>query len=110
MDEEESHFLPSTRLLVNDHHLVCRAAEDSHRDVSAVSTARSEVLIFRSRLYSRTPNLRNLFMNTFTRARVVPTISAKTDCDTWGRTRHTWSCPSPWRASSRSVRASRFSA
>jgi hypothetical protein len=47
-------------------------------------------------------------MKKFTRDRVVPTISANVSCESLGTTRSDWSGV-PWCASTRSVRASRFS-
>ena len=44
-------------------------------------------LILRPPLSSMYPNLLNLFIRTFIRARVVPTISASISCETFGSTR-----------------------
>ena len=54
---------------------------------SCRTTLRRELWIFRPPLYSMNPSLRNLFMKKLTRERVVPTISARSSCDSFGRTR-----------------------
>jgi hypothetical protein len=53
---------------------------------SCSTTLRSEVLIWILPLYRMKPNFLNLFMNIFTRERVVPTISASISCDIFGST------------------------
>jgi YD repeat-containing protein len=53
---------------------------------SCSTTLRSEVLIWILPLYRMKPNFLNLFMNIFTRERVVPTISASVSCDIFGST------------------------
>jgi hypothetical protein len=51
--------------------------------------AHRELLIVRVPLYLMKPSLRNLFMNTFTRDRVVPTISASVSWEIFGSMRWT---------------------
>lgn len=53
------------------------------------------------------PSFLNWFMKKFTRARVAPIISASVSCETFGNAR--WGLVRSYCASSRSVRASRFS-
>src|SRR5512138_4000583 len=79
-----------------------------HITHSCSTTLSRAPLIFSPPLYSMSPSFRNLFMKKFTRERVVPTISASVSCDSFGNTRG-GAVSSPYRASSRSVRASRFS-
>src|SRR5678815_1149472 len=79
-----------------------------HIPHSCSTTLTRAGLIFRPPLYSMNPSFRNLFMKKFTRERVVPTISASVSCDSFGNTRG-GAAFSPYRASNRRVRASRFS-
>ena len=51
---------------------------------SCRTTLKSAGLIFSTPSYSINPSFRNLFMNWFTRVRVVPIISASTVCETFG--------------------------
>ncbi len=53
---------------------------------SCSTTLKREVLISIPPLYLMKPSFLNLFMNKFTRVRVVPTISASVSCDTLGST------------------------
>src|SRR4029453_11644274 len=77
---------------------------------SCKTTLNSELLIFsgRSPAYSMKPSFWNLFRKKFTRARVVPIISASVSRESFGTARAGLSCV-PYRASSNSVRANRFS-
>src|SRR5205807_8127088 len=78
------------------------------RDQSCRTTLNRELLILIPPLYSMNPSFLNLFMKKFTRERVAPIISASVSCGIRGSTRWVWS-GLPYRASSSSVRASRFS-
>ena len=51
---------------------------------SRKTTLRSELLMWMPPLYLMKPSFLNLFMKTFIRERVVPTISASISCDTFG--------------------------
>ncbi len=68
----------------------------------------NELWILIPPLYSMNPSLRNLFMKKLTRDRVVPTISARISCCTLGIVR-IGVFSFPYRASSSSARARRFS-
>src|SRR4029453_19221537 len=90
---------------------VCAGAKrEGGSGQSCNTTLNSELLIFsgRSLAYSMKPSFWNLSRKKFTRARVVPIISASVSCESFGTARAGLSCI-PYRASSNSVRANRFS-
>src|SRR5678815_5794288 len=90
--------------------LVCIGHSDWFLPQSWSTTLSNELLTLRgsSPSYSMKPSFLNLFRKKFTRERVVPTISASVVCEIFGTRRVGFAC-FPYRASSSSVRASRFS-
>src|SRR6267142_2693375 len=67
-------------------------SETSVPPYSCKTTVNNDLLTLISPLYSMKPSFLNLFMKKFTRERVVPIISARVSCETFGSAREAEAC------------------